>query len=199
MATQNLTVRFIESLKPVSTRYEIFDAQTPGLAMRVTPSGHKSWVLLYRHHGRLRRVTLGRYPDRGLAEARKEAVRERGGILDGADPAVEKQDERATYGDTVGALFELYKKATEKTRSWCEQRRIFENEVLPVWRHRRVQDITRRDVRMLVGRKAEIAPIRPSSERGGCTNGKEAVRVSSTTHSGKMDGRMGRSDLCKRY
>ncbi len=159
MATQNLTVRSIEGLKPGRTRYEVFDALTPGLAIRVTPSGHKSWVLLYRHRGRLRRLTLGRYPDRGLAGARKEALNARGRILDGADPATEKHDERATYGDTVEALYELYKKATEKKRSWPEQRRIFENEVLPAWRHRRVQDMTRRDIRMLVDRKAETAPI----------------------------------------
>jgi integrase len=31
--------------------------------------------------------------------------------------------------------------------------------VLPAWRHRRVQDMTRRDIRMLVDRKAETAPI----------------------------------------
>ena len=54
MGTQNLTVRSIEGLKPGRTRYEVFDALTPGLAIRVTPSGHKSWVLFYRHHGRLR-------------------------------------------------------------------------------------------------------------------------------------------------
>jgi len=42
MATQNLTVRFLDALKPRTTRYEIFDAQTPGLLIRVTPSGHKS-------------------------------------------------------------------------------------------------------------------------------------------------------------
>ena len=32
-----------------------FDAMTPSLALRVTPTGHKSWVMFYRHHGRLRR------------------------------------------------------------------------------------------------------------------------------------------------
>jgi hypothetical protein len=64
MAMQALTVRGIEALKPQAKRYEVFDALTPGLAIRVTPHGHKSWVLFYRHHGRLRRLTLGRYPDR---------------------------------------------------------------------------------------------------------------------------------------
>ena len=85
-------------------------------------------------------------------------MRERGRIIDRVDPAAEKQDERATYGDTIGALYDLYKKATEEKRSWPEQRRIFE-EVLPAWRHRRVQDMTQRDIRMLVDRKAETAPI----------------------------------------
>jgi integrase len=114
---------------------------------------------LYRYHGRLRRLTLGRYSDLKLADARDEAVHARSRILKGGDPAGEKQDERATYGDTVGALYELYKRATEKKRSWPEQRRIFENEVLPAWRHRRVQDMTRRDIRTLVDRKADTAPI----------------------------------------
>ena len=60
MSMQVLTVRGIQALKPQAKRYEIFDALTPSLAIRVTPKGHKSWVLLYRHHGRLRRLTLGR-------------------------------------------------------------------------------------------------------------------------------------------
>lgn len=159
MATQNLTVRFLDALKPRPTRYEIFDAQTPGLLIRVTPSGHKSWALLYRHHGRLRRLTLGRYPDRGLAEARKEAVLERGRILDGADPAAEKHDERATYGDTFDALFKLFTQQYERRKSWPELRRIYEHDVLPAWRHRRVQDVTRREIRELVEKKARTAPI----------------------------------------
>ena len=31
MATQNLTVRSLDALKPGRTRYEVFDAVTPGL------------------------------------------------------------------------------------------------------------------------------------------------------------------------
>jgi hypothetical protein len=34
-----------------------------------------------------------------------------------------------------------------------------EREVLPVWRHRRVVDIRRRDIRELVEHKATTAPI----------------------------------------
>jgi integrase len=156
-----LTARTVASLRAPSDRprIEYFDAEVPGLTLRITSDGVKTWSLLYRHHGRKRRFTLGRFPDLGLAKARLRALEERGRIAGGADPAAEKKDERATYGDTVNALFELYKKAAEKKRSWPEQRRIFENEVLPAWRHRRVQDITRRDIRALVLRKAETAPV----------------------------------------
>src|SRR5262249_58840394 len=50
-------------------------------------------------------------------------------------------------------------KAREKKGSWPEQGGTFENEMLPAWRYRRVQDITRRDIRALVLRKAETAPV----------------------------------------
>jgi hypothetical protein len=160
MAMEVLTVRGIEALKPRAKRYEVFDALTPSLAIRVTPSGHKSWVLYYRHHGRQRRLTLGRYPDRTLAEARSEAIHERGRILKGADPAAEKQAGHAENDNTVQALYELYRSRKEKVlRSWSEVRRIMEKEVLPTWRHRRVADIRRRDVRELVEQKAQTAPI----------------------------------------
>lgn len=141
------------------TAHRVLRCGGSGLSLRITSDGAKTWTLLYRHHGRKRRLTLGRFPDLGLGKARLRATEERGRVAGGADPATEKRDERATYGDTVGALFELYKKATEKKRSWLEQRRIFENEVLPAWRYRRVQDIARRDIRILVDRKAETAPI----------------------------------------
>jgi hypothetical protein len=124
MATVNLTARYLDLLKPQRKRYEVFDTIVPGFAIRVTPAGHKSFTLYYRHHGRLRRVGLGRYPDVLLADARTAATQHRGRIFNGADPAEEKKAERATHGDTVGALFDLYKTHREKTKSWTETRRI---------------------------------------------------------------------------
>ena len=98
-----LTARTVAGLRAPydQARIEYFDAETPGLCLRITSDGVKTWALIYRHHGRKRRLTLGRFPDLGLADARGKAVRARGRILGGADPAAEKHDERATYGDTV--------------------------------------------------------------------------------------------------
>jgi integrase len=95
-----------------------------------------------------------------LEKARKIATQHRGRIFNGADPAGEKQTEHAQDDNTVQALYELYRKRKDKVlRSWSEVRRIIEKEVLPAWRHRRVADIRRRDIRELVEEKAQTAPI----------------------------------------
>lgn len=160
MPTMMLNARSVATLKPVAgRRVEIFDEEVSGLTLRLTPDGVKTWSLMYRHKGRKRRFTLGRYPDLSLAKARKTAVETRGRVAGGADPAEDKKADRATYGDTVGGLFDLYKTKAEHRKSWSEVRRIFETDVLPVWRHRRVQDISRRDIRELVDRKAATAPV----------------------------------------
>ena len=48
---KNLTVEFIRSRKPASTGKQIdyFDAVVPGLALRVTDRGHKSFVMVARY------------------------------------------------------------------------------------------------------------------------------------------------------
>jgi hypothetical protein len=45
MPRQSLTMRGIAALKPQATRYEVFDVLTPGLVVRVAPSGCKSYAL----------------------------------------------------------------------------------------------------------------------------------------------------------
>ena len=137
MATVTLTARYLNHLKSHGKRYEVFDSIVPGLAIRVSASGRKTFTLYYRHRRRMRRVGLGRYPDVLLEKARKIATQHRGRIFNGADPAGEKQTEHAQDDNTVQALYELYRSRKEKVlRSWSEVRRILEKEVLPSWRHR---------------------------------------------------------------
>jgi len=67
----NLTDRTIRTAKPRKSVYDLPDAQVPGLKLRVTPAGTKSWSW---RHGQ-RRLTIGNYPAIGLAEARQIALR----------------------------------------------------------------------------------------------------------------------------
>jgi integrase len=89
------------------------DAKIPGLALRVTPAGGKSWSLRYRNNGGdQRRLTLGPYPTITLSKARKLAQAAMGQVADGADPAKTKQESRAAVQarklSTVSALIESY-------------------------------------------------------------------------------------------
>lgn len=65
-----LTPHMLASLKPGTKDYAIFDAGCSTLAIRVQPSGAKSWVTWDRSSGKSRRVTLGRLNELTLEKAR---------------------------------------------------------------------------------------------------------------------------------
>ena len=50
---------------------EHFDKGFPGLALRISYGGGKSFVYFYRIGSKLRRMTLGTYPAMSLAQARE--------------------------------------------------------------------------------------------------------------------------------
>lgn len=150
MPKTHLTARLVQSLKPTDQRVEYFDGVVGGLALRVSPQGAKSWVLLYRVHRRLRRWTLGTFPTLSLADARDQARVGLRNVTLGRDPALAKRAARAA--ETVDDLVTLYitKYAQPRKRSWKEDRRLLTKHVLPAWRHRAVGEIRRRDVREVI-------------------------------------------------
>ena len=69
---KRLTELAVARIKPVAgKRVERFYGLVPGLCLRITERGVQELSLYYRVGGRQRRLTLGRYPDLSLAEARK--------------------------------------------------------------------------------------------------------------------------------
>jgi integrase len=158
MPSVPLSARTIAGLKS-GDRADLCDALAPGLTLRVSASGVKTWSVLYKHRGRNRRLTIGRYPALSLADAREQARTVRARVALGEDPAGDKQTERATFDQTIANLVEDYEKHAGGRRSWPETNRILQNEILPSWRNRAVKDITRADVRQMIERKVETAPI----------------------------------------
>lgn len=154
------TARTVDRLQPtVGRRVEYFDAAVPGLALRVSERGAKTWTVLYRHRARLRRMTLGSAGVLGLATARERARDLLRDASNGEDPATAKQLGRKA--ETIGDLAELYIEmwAKPRKRSWKADDGLLRNKVLPAWRHRAIVDIARRDVRDLVDDVAQTAPI----------------------------------------
>jgi integrase len=146
-----LTDRTVASLPPTpGKQVDYFDERMPGFGVRVSPSGRRSWIVLYRASGRLRRLTLGRYPYVSLADARAKAKLTIGEVIQGGDPAAEKRVARCaeTFAELATEYMEKHAKA--KKRSWREDDRLINRNLLPVWRHLKAKDIARRDVRQVV-------------------------------------------------
>ncbi len=67
-----------------------------GLTFTWSAGGAAGWILRYSHGGGRRELTIGRYPDIGLADARGIATLKRAGIMQGRNPAADKQKAKAT-------------------------------------------------------------------------------------------------------
>lgn len=151
MPRVRFTDRSISALPaPATGQTDYFDERAPGFGIRVTERGHKSWIVMYRHSGRLRRLTLGPYPRLGLADARELAKRALADATRGEDPATRKKQDR--LADTFAQLAQLYldQHAKPKKRSWREDERLLNHDLLPRWRSVKVKDIDQGQVRRIL-------------------------------------------------
>ncbi len=112
-------------------RLDLSDATLPGLRLRLTPAGGRSWVLACRDTlGGMRRFPLGEHPAMGIADAREAARAMRAEIRKGADPVADARRKRVIGREaregigTLTALLDLYAiKQGGKLKSWPECRR----------------------------------------------------------------------------
>jgi integrase len=159
MPTINLNAAFVEKVKPNGKRTDYFDESLPGFSLRVSESGVKSWCVSYRFAGKWTRYTFGTYPILLLKEARQKARDALHDVSEGMNPSTRKKIERDadTFDYLATEYLDRYSKL--KKRSWQEDERLIKKEFLPVFGGMRVKDITRRDVRALLERKAVDAPV----------------------------------------
>jgi integrase len=152
MAVQHLTERKLQTLHTPKAQEDFWDESLPGFGVRVTQSGRKSFVLMYRLHGLKRRLTLGTYPALSLADARQRAKTLLGEVACGRDPAAEKQGQRdaITLGELVEMFLERHARHQNRANTWREYERLLRRDVLASWRHRPARDVRRRDVAALL-------------------------------------------------
>lgn len=84
----------IVNAKPREKPYRLFDGR--GLYLEVSPSGGRWWRFKYRFNGKEKRLSLGVFPDVGLAEARDQLDEVRRKLKAGIDPAEERKTKGAT-------------------------------------------------------------------------------------------------------
>src|SRR5712671_1105545 len=98
MPKQTLNDRGLKALKPAAPgkRRVVQDAVVPGLAIKVTDRGHKSFVLIKRYPGSRNPAphSLGEYGAISLEQARNKARDWLALLRKGIDPAVEEERQR---------------------------------------------------------------------------------------------------------
>lgn len=91
MALTELSAR---KAKPTTGQYKLFDEG--GLFLLVRPTGGKLWRLKYRYAGKEKLISLGRYPETGVKEARERRDAAKKLLSAGKDPSREKKRAAAT-------------------------------------------------------------------------------------------------------
>lgn len=119
MARLNFTKAAIESLPtPVKGWTYHYDTKTRGLAIGVSHTGARSFLVYRKVQGKPERITLGRYPDLTIEQARGKAASINSAIAYGENPADKRRVARKEM--TFGQLFAEYieRHAKPNKRSW---------------------------------------------------------------------------------
>jgi integrase len=167
MARRTLNDRIIKALKPAKPgkRAEIFDSIVPGLSVRVTDTGAKSFTLVTRYPGSSNpaRRALGAYGEITLEQARVKARHWLELVGRGVDPHVERERQRLAeqrkQAGTFANLAEAFireKLSTERRGRDAELH--LRNTFIPRWGKRPAGDITADDVGEIINEVKQDAP-----------------------------------------
>lgn len=148
-----LTKTTIDSAKPQSRDYFLWDSEVKGFGIKIAKGGRKSYVCKYRAGvGRgapTRRFTIGAHGSPWTVEqARLEAKKILGRAANGEDPAKEKQEEKKQI--TVSELCDLYLEngvGTKKASTIATDRGRIERHIKPLLGRKKLRDVTRADVK----------------------------------------------------
>ena len=154
-----LTDSKLQGLKPpASGQSEIIDTNVSGLRVRVGASGKISFIVRKRLGAKVYNITIGRYGELSLSEARAKARQILSDIETGADVSAVAQTQRIER-NTISDLWPRYKKAKANLRSLHEVDRIFNRYILPKIGNRMADAVTRADVTRLIDQIADTAPV----------------------------------------
>jgi hypothetical protein len=168
--TVQFSDKLIAGLKPRAARYYIREAR--GFAIRVQPSGLKTWFFIYTIKGIRKHLNLGAYPGVTLARARVLYTAAYNLASQSIDPHPDKAEDSSSADDmSFGHFTKLYLVWSDQhhNTAWNKTLRCaLSNDVLPYWDSLAIQDISRRDAIGLLERVALRAP-------GMVTNVKKAI------------------------
>ena len=160
----------MEDLKPKAKAYEVTDPATPGLQLRIEPTGEKVWQWRFPLNGTRPKLTLDSFERMGLADARSAAVKARELRDRGIDP---RRAQRTTTRPRVNSrdplaptasgdahsietlcreYLEIHIKVERKHKDPAYTERLLKAEVLSQWAGRDARSISSREVLAVLDR-----------------------------------------------
>lgn len=155
-------INYDPAAAPPSGRMEIEDEACPGLLLRVTPRGAKSFSVIYKvpgeggvsPTGRLRvgkqhRITLGATPPLDLSKAREQARAILSAASEGKDPRAQRREQNLIrHTNTFEAVRKRFieQEIKPSVRTWTSVERTLKLHVEPHWKDRPISEIRRADV-----------------------------------------------------
>lgn len=141
----------LKKIKPEAGLVELVDTSRKGLRLRLYPTGKKVFVFRYRFNERSRILTIGEYsPNLSLEEANQRLSTAKLALKNKIDPGELKQ--QSLSGEKAKPLIPelvteyLERHAKKKKKTWREDQRMLEKDVLPRWKYKKVADIDTRDI-----------------------------------------------------
>lgn len=160
-----ITDKLLASLEPTEKRYVVWEEnhrRLGTLGIRVSPSGRRVWVFMYRFSGDPRMATFGVYPQTTVAAAHAEAGKFMEALEHGQDPIRDHLEARRELqrAPTVKMLADdfIERYAKRRKRTWQDDEASFAKHVIPRIGSLKVVDVRRRDVIAMLEAIAEKAP-----------------------------------------
>ncbi|WP_457097538.1 tyrosine-type recombinase/integrase [Lysobacter sp. P5_B9] len=135
-----------------------------GLYLLLNPNGSRWWRWDFRHLGKRKTLSMGVYPDTGLADARQKRDDARKLLAAGVDPGGHRKATKAAMVDRAANSFEVVAREWLGKRTWVPEYSAkvtawFDNDVFPWIGARAVADLKAPDFLRVVRRVEDRGAI----------------------------------------
>jgi integrase len=151
-----LTDRAISALKPSDVITYHFDSEVHGLAVKLYPSGRRTFIFDWRENGRQKRITLGAHPTWTIGKARTYAGKLRLKADTGETVAVGRGDRVV---DLIGQWMEVVQ-LTRRPSTAKVYRSMVDGYLIPAFGRDDPKALTRNRIELWHGKIAQRVPVR---------------------------------------
>lgn len=138
--SRQLTITQFKNLKAKEKPYFVSDSDN--LLIKIMPNGTKFFMYEFRENGKRHRLTLGKYDEMSLSDARDKRSELRSKLNQGE--SLTQTAEKTKFKAVFEAWYKTKSKLSEKQQFWIKRR--FETLLLPKLGEVGIKEITRKDI-----------------------------------------------------